>query len=161
MMVPQGNGNSFLAFCDDMTNNDDWLVIQSRTDGSVNFNRTWLEYENGFGQVDGEYWLGLSIIYALTNFNGPQELYIELEDFDGTKKYAKYAEFKIGNENQKYKLEKLSGFSGTADDSLAGPHLGMPFSTFDQDNDKYSTENCAVRRGGGWWFNDKCGKRQV
>lgn len=26
--------------------------------GSVNFNRTWLTYKKGFGQADGDYWLG-------------------------------------------------------------------------------------------------------
>lgn len=27
-------------------------------DGSVDFNRSWQTYEEGFGQADGEYWLG-------------------------------------------------------------------------------------------------------
>ncbi|XP_056003548.1 fibrinogen-like protein A [Ostrea edulis] len=30
---------------------------------------------------------------------------------------------------------------------------GMKFTTYDQDNDYY-TKNCAIRWGGGWWFND-------
>ena len=46
-------------------------MVQKRFDGSVNFNRTWAEYRDGFGGFDygkpSEYWLGLEQIYSLTN----------------------------------------------------------------------------------------------
>lgn len=32
--------------------------IQRKIDGSVDFNRSWQTYKEGFGQTDGEYWLG-------------------------------------------------------------------------------------------------------
>ena len=33
------------AYCDTSNGGGGWLVVQRRQDGSVDFNRTWLEYE--------------------------------------------------------------------------------------------------------------------
>jgi len=42
------------------------------------------------------------------------ELRIDLEDFNGTSRYAKYSEFKVASEPLKYKLLSLGTYSGTA-----------------------------------------------
>ena len=36
-------------------------VIQRRVDGEVDFNRTWEEYEDGFGDINHGYWIGKMI----------------------------------------------------------------------------------------------------
>jgi len=50
-------------------------------DGSVDFYRNWTAYKNGFGDMDGEIFLGLDKIHALTT-ERKQELLVVFEDFE-------------------------------------------------------------------------------
>jgi hypothetical protein len=52
------NGRQLEAYCD--MDHGGWTVIQYRFDGSVDFNRSYAEYQDGFGDVYGEHWLGSS-----------------------------------------------------------------------------------------------------
>lgn len=130
-----------------------WTVVQRRFNGKVDFNRNWTEYQNGFGNVDGEFFLGLENLYLLTK-SVPHELYIELESFDNQKRYARYDNFKIGSADEEYALKSLGEYSGTAGDSLE-INVSQNFSTYDHDRDSDSI-NCALQFSGGWWF-EECG----
>ena len=44
------------VYCDTVNGGGGWLVVQRRQDGSEDFNRTWAEYEDGFGRLTGEFW---------------------------------------------------------------------------------------------------------
>ena len=148
---PDGKG-SFKVYCDMRTDGGGWAVFQRRQDGSVDFYRGWNDYKSGFGQLTAEFWLGNDKIHRLTAAK-PSTLRVELEDWNGNRKYAKYGKFNIGDEQANYRLE-VGSYSGTAGDSL---HTGgydlnnMMFSTKDRDNDVCGC-NCAVDWTGAWWY---------
>ncbi|KAL9985576.1 hypothetical protein ACROYT_G007997 [Oculina patagonica] len=145
---PDGSG-AFDVFCDQTTAGGGWTVFQKRLDGSVDFYRGWADYKRGFGNLDGEFWLGLDKINRLTKTKN--RLRVDLEDTTGKTAYAEYDMFAVTNERTKYKLS-LGTYSGTAGDSLSYQR-GYPFTTKDQDNDSWSG-NCAVRNKGAWWYRD-------
>ena len=133
------------------TDGGGWTVFQRRQDGSVDFYRNWTDYENGFGNLTGEFWLGLSKIHRLTQ-EGSNTLRVDLGDFEGNTRYAQYSTFSVGNSTTKYTLT-VGGYSGTAGDSMIGQHNGKKFTTLDNDNDNWSGVNCARHYVGAWWFN--------
>eukprot|EP00058_Branchiostoma_floridae_P003923 XP_002589411.1 hypothetical protein BRAFLDRAFT_77854 [Branchiostoma floridae] len=141
------------AFCDMDTAGGGWTVIQRRQDGSVPFNRTWEEYKLGFGNKNGEYWLGNENIHLLTNQKN-YRLRIELLDWNNESAFAEYSTFRVSGESDGYRLY-FSGYSGTAGDSMTLGHSlnRQRFSTVDRDNDAWSSTHCSQQLGqGGWWF---------
>ena len=131
------------------------MVFQRRMDGTEDFYRGWADYVKGFGDLNGEFWLGLNKIHRLTNgSNTTAALRVDLEDFEGDKHYAKYSTFQVLDSSRKYQLN-VSGYSGDAGDSLSY-HNGMNFTTKDQDNDGSSitVTNCATHYKGAWWYSN-------
>ena len=153
------------AYCDATTNGGGWLVIQRRQDGSVDFNRDWADYEDGFGNLTGEFWYGLSPIHCLTN-QGQWQLRIDYMFTNGTRRYLFYNNFKVGPPSSQYQLT-ISGYSGYTSDPITQTAAwssrtllnGMKFTTRDRDYDQWSSKNCAVggwagSNAGGWWYKE-------
>ena len=128
------------------------VILRRKSDASsqVNFNRTWTEYENGFGILNTEFWYGLQNIHCLTTRDTVQ-LQVQLNYSNGTGLTWTYHRFRVHGAETDYRLHigKAEGPSG-ANDALRY-HNGKPFSTFDNDNDD-TGDNCATLYGGGWWF---------
>ena len=134
------------------TDGGGWTVFQRRQDGSEDFYRGWSDYEIGFGNLSGEFWLGLSKIHRLTR-NTPT-LRIDLADFEGNSRFATYATFQVLDSSTTYQLN-VTGYSGDATDGLINhieSHQGRKFTTKDRDNDLWDGRSCAVRYQGAWWY---------
>ena len=101
--IKPDNMTAFEVFCDQTTAGGGWTVFQRRLDGSVDFYRNWSDYKHGFGDVYGEFWLGLDKIHRLTSDNNSM-LRVDLEDFKGNTTYAEYNVFGVMSEKDKYRL---------------------------------------------------------
>ncbi|KAL7387275.1 hypothetical protein ABVT39_021215 [Epinephelus coioides] len=141
----------FMAFCD-MGKDHGATIIQRRRDGSVNFDQTWEKYENGFGDFQGEFWLGLRKIHSLAA-QGNSVLHIQLEDWKQGRRFIEYR-FHLNGPESNYTIH-LTHLSGDLPDPMSN-HTGMMFSTKDRDNDNLQDSSCAHNYTGGWWFN-ACG----
>ncbi|XP_041373663.1 ryncolin-4-like [Gigantopelta aegis] len=129
---------------------DGWLVMQRRMNGSENFNRTWIEYEDGFGDLQNEFWLGNKYVHLLTN-QKQYEVKFSVLDSNGTRGTIHFEHFSISDAADKYRLTLVGRTTSNTTDFMSY-HRGQPFSTEDQDNDNFVTKHCAQSFGCGWWF---------
>ncbi|XP_041664190.1 tenascin isoform X3 [Cheilinus undulatus] len=145
-IFPTGKlGPSLMVYCDMETDGGGWMVFQRRKDGSVDFFRGWKDYAKGFGDLSGEFWLGLENLHNLTTMT-KMILRVDLRD-QGESVFAKYTTFEVAKRN--FKLS-VGGYSGTAGDSLSY-HNNRLFSTKDRDPMPFITR-CAMSYRGGWWY---------
>ena len=84
-ITPIDNNGDFTVFCDMTNNGGGWTVIQRRDGNTTNFYRNWQEYKLGFGELDGNFWLGLERIHQITQI----ELLVTMTDHDDATFVAK------------------------------------------------------------------------
>lgn len=125
-----------------------WMTIQRRFDGSVDFNRSWDEYAQGFGRPSGEFYIGNDALHHLTSDNC-SSLKILMEDIYDNIWMAEYNVFSVGSRKDGYRLT-IAGYKGNASDAFDYQN-NMEFSAIDVDRD-ISNTHCAGNYEGGWWF---------
>ncbi|XP_065909904.1 fibrinogen-like protein A [Dysidea avara] len=141
------------AYCDTITSDGGWLVIQRRQNGAEDFNRSWYEYEDGFGDLNDEFWYGLKALHCLTG-DGGWEMLMDIKLTNGSRILYHYKKFIVGSPETNYKLN-IGSFQGSSFDPMVY-HNGMLFTTKDRDHDMWS-KNCATNAygpttpAGGWW----------
>ena len=135
-----------------VTGGGGWIVFQRRVDASVDFYRGWQDYKSGFGDLNGNFWLGLEKLHKLTSPGKGAILRVDIKHFTypNTSKYAEYRDFEILSESEGYKLI-IGSYSGSAGDCLS-PQNNCKFTTKDRDNDKKAASNCAQENKGAWWY---------
>ena len=146
------------VYCDMETDGGGWTVIQRRNLSMdwVNFTRGIADYENGFGDLDGEFWIGLKTIYELTN---RQDVALKVI-VDGGSYYWNYPLFKIYTRGNRYGLStSMAVGTGNIRYSLFR-YEGNPmyFNTYDF----WTGQNCGFIRQSGWWYyNNNCGNARA
>ena len=167
LMSPERNPSyHFPVFCDLQSSSEGWIVIQRRIDNTTSFDRNWKAYRNGFGQLNGNSWLGLANIARLTNSAKSSILRIVIKhENEPTKAYfAEYDYFEVLPEYLMYIIRVMDyNARSTARDGLTSSDFpgqsylfsidSMMFTTRDRDNDAKIDGNCATASSGGWWYN--------
>ncbi|ESO90643.1 hypothetical protein LOTGIDRAFT_163865 [Lottia gigantea] len=124
------------------------------------FNRTLQEYEQGFGIVPWDNWLGFDKTLQVINSQKSLKLHVHFTANDWKKCSIYYNDFNLGNASTQYRFQTTSNYETdsrpTCGDSITGSNntldlRGRPFSTYDQDE---TSNGCAAQFGGGWWFAD-------
>lgn len=113
--------------------------IQIRKYGTVSFNRSYAEYENGFGDANGDYWLGnkyTSILSLTRTFTSGFTL---MKSSGSVMVY--YSDWVVLDSNSNYALQYSSSSS-----SLYPLARNQPFQAYD------TGSACAITLGSGWWF---------
>ena len=105
------------VLCDMTTEGGGWTTFQRRMDGSVDFFVDWASYKNGFGNLNGEFWLGNDNIHRLTA-SANMLLRFDMEDYEEERRYAEYTTFSVADESDNYRVT-IDGYRGTAGDTLA------------------------------------------
>ena len=138
------------VYCNMTTDNGGWIVIQrNRINSQLSFYKNWREYEEGFGDLNKDFWAGLELMHTLTQ-RGQWEMRVDYQNNDKTWSYLHYNQFSVGSASEEYPLT-VGGFTGVGTDRFAR-YNGMKFSTPDNDNDNWSG-NCAAYYKNGWWYN--------
>ncbi|XP_075373902.1 fibrinogen-like protein 1-like protein [Mycteria americana] len=159
-----------VVWCDMDTEGKGWTVVQRNTyTTEITWKESWTTYKYGFGNVEGDHWLGTEYLHLLTQ-QGTYKVRFIVQNKANVTHYAEYDIFSVESEAKGYPL-RLGRFLGSGDDYLTsyhsrygGIHDNMKFSTADRDQDQHSG-NCANSYGG-WWY-DKCqnvllnGKRYI
>ncbi|XP_032879398.1 fibrinogen-like protein 1-like protein [Amblyraja radiata] len=135
-----------------------WTLLEKNSRQSpLTWNETWSTYEFGFGNVLADHYLGNRYIHYLTSQMWYKARVVLDQPNKANKiirRYAEYDMFRVGSLGTGYKLY-LGSFNGNGGDGMTVFNNlvdNMPFSTRDRDSDQDSA-NCALKYGGGWWFN--------
>lgn len=130
------------------------MAFQRRFDGSVGFHqRKWNEYKLGFGDSEGEYYLGNELLHQLTKTS--HDYMMEATSFSDEVNFKRIRNVVIAGENDNYRIQYAAeNIESTTNSQLACGLMmrNQPFSTADRDNED-SSSSCGQRYGG-WWHGD-------
>ena len=137
-----------------------FIVVQRRiAPFDLSFNRTWDEYKNGFGDLNGEFWLGLEKLHLITN--QPYVKYLirfEVTSSSGKVIYTDCDNFYIGDGSDQY-VVKNTGNCRQSNGYRATNYISVNdmFYTPDKDN----INKCASLYNGFWNPSRICGSSHL
>lgn len=126
-------------------------MLMRRTNGQESFQRGWMEYSNGFGSLTGDFWLGNTILSALTHEAGKTfTTKVEMKFCDGRSLTHSYQRFDFDDEQARFQSTIIRVDNELDELSFSS---GKYFHTASLHN---SVPNCGnTHGGGGWWWSSE------
>ena len=121
-------------------------LFQRRFSDKINFHQSWDKYVEGFGELDGEFWIGLEKIHRLTK-DGSQ-LRINTTTRGGSNTSNTYNTFTFHGATDSYKMNIGSN------SLLFKRHNNVKFTIYGKQTTHCSSSNYSNSNThtGGWWF---------
>ena len=79
---------------------NDWTVLLFNNGGNTDFNKSWVDFHNGFGDVTNGLWLSNEAMFYLTKIK-KYCLRVDLWNIDGQFAFAEFDSIKIKSEIRK------------------------------------------------------------
>uniref|UniRef100_A0A2M4AMM6 Putative ficolin n=2 Tax=Anopheles triannulatus TaxID=58253 RepID=A0A2M4AMM6_9DIPT len=100
------------VYCNQTFRNGGWLVVYNRNNGDdSSFNRSWESYKHGFGDPEGEHFIGLQHLHALTYAVNYEVAFLLMKD--GVENSVIYDGFSIGSELEEYRIKRIGKPTGS------------------------------------------------
>ncbi|XP_017152675.1 ficolin-1-like [Drosophila miranda] len=140
----------FAVPCDSQMAGPGWTVVMRKIDCCTDsFSKNWTEYKQGFGEINGTFFIGLEKLHLMTKAS-PQKLYLYAKE-NGKEFFGKWFDFRLGNEDEGFNLKSISHLNGTIYDYFQG-QVNVTFSTYDRENYVEEYYRPAYVNHGGWWY---------
>nr|XP_039250431.1 fibrinogen-like protein 1 [Styela clava] len=148
--MPISDEKNVTVYCECESDKEYYYVIQRRIDGSVDFDREFEDYVSGFGNMTGNFWIGLETIHLLTSSADYWKLDFVMKGNSGSEKgEVRFMNFKLGNRSTNYRFD-YTDFGSKSGKTLETHFEGMKNMIF-KVRDK---EGGGCPGKSGWWFND-------
>lgn len=140
------------------TNGGGWTVVMRRSSAEFSFERFFQEYEDGFGELSGEFWYGLRLLRDLTSrtpYVMQLDMFDRANDTESTSS-AYYGKFKVEGDNYTLTLGNFSGSDPQLMDNLI-QFNNRPFIAEREKQDWIDIDRCIHDFKAGWWYaNESC-----
>ena len=146
-----GTYSTAAAFCDMETDGGGWTVVMRRS--TLDFDRYYREYEDGFGDLDDEFWYGLRMLRDITSrtpYEMRLDMFANINDTESTS-HALYGTFQVEGDSYTLVLGNFTGSDPNLRDNLM--HFNNePFVARQEKVEQGERDRCIDDFKGGWWY---------
>lgn len=151
-ILKTGTYSTAAAFCDMKTDGGGWTVVMRRS--TLDFDRYYHDYEDGFGNLDGEFWYGLRLLRYFTSripYEMRLDMFANINDTESTS-HATYGTFQVEGDNYTLMLGNFTGSDPSLSDNLM--HFNNePFVARQEKQELGERDHrCIDNFKGGWWY---------